>query len=133
LERGFCLQRLFSTFPNGWPGRGLLLLRLGAGIPLVGFAIVGAVNGTPDSITLAAKLIGGVAGLLLIVGLWTPIAGSAAALVELGIAFSWSSSLASDTANQVLLALLSAAVAMLGPGAWSIDARLFGRKRFDLR
>jgi hypothetical protein len=32
----------------------------------------------------------------------------------------------------VFLAVLSVSVAMLGPGAWSVDARLFGRKRFDI-
>ena len=32
----------------------------------------------------------------------------------------------------MFLAVLTAGVAMLGPGAWSIDARLFGRKRFDM-
>ena len=41
IETGCFLQRLFSTFPDGWPGFGLLLLRLGAGIALVGFAISG--------------------------------------------------------------------------------------------
>jgi putative oxidoreductase len=30
----------------------------------------------------------------------------------------------------IFLAVLCASVAMLGPGAWSIDARLFGRRRF---
>jgi putative oxidoreductase len=32
----------------------------------------------------------------------------------------------------IFLAVLAAGVAMLGPGAWSIDARLFGRKRFRM-
>ena len=32
----------------------------------------------------------------------------------------------------IFLAVLAVSVAMLGPGAWSIDARLFGRKRFDI-
>jgi uncharacterized membrane protein YphA (DoxX/SURF4 family) len=32
----------------------------------------------------------------------------------------------------VLLAILAAGVAMLGPGAWSVDARLFGRRRFEI-
>ncbi|HEX8765158.1 MAG TPA: hypothetical protein VF740_08355 [Candidatus Acidoferrum sp.] len=33
----------------------------------------------------------------------------------------------------LLLAVLGASLAMLGPGAWSVDARLFGRKRIDIR
>ena len=33
----------------------------------------------------------------------------------------------------ILLATLCAALAMLGPGAWSVDARLFGWKRIDIQ
>jgi len=70
-------------------------------------------------------LIEGVAGLLLCAGLWTPIAGSALALVALWSAFSEHG----DFLAHILLATMAAALAMLGPGAWSVDARLFGRKR----
>ena len=70
-------------------------------------------------------LIEGVAGLLLCAGLWTPIAGSALSIVALWSAFSEHG----DFWAQILLATMAAALAMLGPGAWSVDARLFGRKR----
>jgi uncharacterized membrane protein YphA (DoxX/SURF4 family) len=33
----------------------------------------------------------------------------------------------------LLLAAFAAAIAMLGPGAWSLDAAIFGRKRIDVR
>jgi len=66
----------------------------------------------------------GAAGLLLSIGLWTPIAGGALAVVAV-----WSAFTAPDLWSQILLAAVGAALAMLGPGAWSIDARLFGRKR----
>ncbi len=65
------------------------------------------------------------AGLLLCAGLWTPIAGGALSILALWSAFSE----AGDPWAQILLASVGAALAMLGPGAWSIDARLFGRKR----
>ena len=37
-----------------------------------------------------------------------------------------------DSWIHIFLAILAVSVAMLGPGAWSIDARLFGRKRFEI-
>jgi len=48
MNPGFALQRLFSTFPNSWPGFGLLLLRLGAGIALVylGISLLGNARST---------------------------------------------------------------------------------------
>lgn len=38
-----------------------------------------------------------------------------------------------DPWTHLLLAALGAGLAMLGPGAWSVDSRLFGRKRLDIR
>jgi putative oxidoreductase len=69
------------------------------------------------------------AGILLIAGLWTPLAGAFAAGVELWCAFSP----AGDPLTHVLLGTLGAAVALVGPGAWSVDARLFGWKRINIR
>jgi putative oxidoreductase len=71
-------------------------------------------------------------GILLLVGLWTPIAGAAVALIELWSAFSLHSSQPDERWIHLLLATVAAAIAMIGPGAWSIDSRLFGRKRFDI-
>ena len=68
----------------------------------------------------------------MLLGLWTPVAGVALAIDELWIAFSPPIAQLSDQWLHVLLAVLAAAVAMLGPGAWSVDARLFGRKRFEI-
>ena len=70
-------------------------------------------------------LVEGAGGLLLGVGLWTVIAGGALSVVALWSAFSGQG----DFWAEILLATIAAALAMLGPGAWSIDARLFGRKR----
>ncbi|HEV2988456.1 MAG TPA: hypothetical protein VG759_08435 [Candidatus Angelobacter sp.] len=63
-------------------------------------------------------------GILLLVGLWTPVMGTLVAILEVCIAF-----VASDFLISILLATLSATLAMIGPGAWSIDAMLFGRRR----
>jgi putative oxidoreductase len=67
------------------------------------------------------------AGIPLLVGLWTPMAGTLVAIVEVWIAFSRPAS----PFIPIMLATLGATLAMIGPGAWSIDARLFGRKHIE--
>jgi putative oxidoreductase len=68
------------------------------------------------------------AGMLLLAGLWTPLAGVLMALIELGLAVFH----ADDRWMHILVGALGIVLAMLGPGAWSIDARLFGRKRIQI-
>lgn len=76
------------------------------------------------TITSAILLVGGI---LLMGGLWTPIAGSLVALVE-----AWKIlTLPGDRWLWLLLGAVSGALAMLGPGLWSVDARLFGWKRVE--
>jgi putative oxidoreductase len=124
------LQRLFSTFADGWPGIGLLLLRLLTGLALIHFGISGLLEATQLT-TVVLHVIGAGAGLLLLVGLWTPVAGSLAAIVNVWIAFSRLLSHSGDPWIAIIQAVLGTALAMIGPGAWSIDARLFGRKHID--
>jgi putative oxidoreductase len=69
-----------------------------------------------------------VAGILLLVGLWTPVAGMMVTIVELWIVCSSAGRLGIP----IILATLGATLAMIGPGAWSIDAHLFGRKHFEI-
>jgi putative oxidoreductase len=131
IETGCLLQRLFSTFPDGWPGFGLLLLRLGAGIALVVFAISGFLA-PGEPVSIARDLVAAIAGVFLALGLWTPVMGALIAMDELWTALSAYSPRRDGLWIHILLAILTAGIAMLGPGAWSIDARLFGRKRFDI-
>jgi len=80
----------------------------------------------PMNVTIPSVLLIG-AGILLILGLWTPIVGSSIALIEI-----WKMlTLAGDKSVWLLLGTAGAALAMLGPGLWSIDARLFGWKRIE--
>lgn len=69
-----------------------------------------------------------VAAVLLLIGLWTPIAGAVTAIVELWLALT---SLG-DFWLSIMATTIAGALAMLGPGAWSVDARLFGRKRISV-
>jgi hypothetical protein len=62
--------------------------------------------------------------LFILAGLWTPVVGALVAAVELWIGLAGGG----DTWMSFLLATFSGTLAMIGPGAWSIDARLFGRK-----
>ena len=125
------VQRLFSGFADGWPGAGLLLLRLLTGAALIDFGISGIREGPPP-LAVALQTIGIAAAILLLVGLFTPLAGVLAAAAKVWIAVSRFSSHSSDPWVTIAQAILAAALAMIGPGAWSIDARRFGRKHIDL-
>jgi len=98
-------------------------------IPLLHRVAIGVLGGPHSGLT-APKLIAGGAGILLLVGLYTPIAGALVATSELWMIFFYQ---APNVRAAILLAVLGIALAMLGPGAWSVDARLFGRKRIDFR
>jgi len=103
-------------------------MRLVAGIALITRGFTGMLGGAP--IPLAALEVLAIAsGITLLVGLWTPIAGGAVAVLALWRAFSHPS----HAFACLLLATIGIALALLGPGAWSVDARLFGWKRIDVR
>jgi len=128
LRARAALQRLFSMFPNGLPGAGLLLLRLVCG-GLVIAAAIATFAEKPQTLSLILQSLACAAALLLLAGLWTPVAGTAIAILEL-----WSTvSRTNGIENAVLLATLGVALAVLGPGSYSLDAKLFGRKRIQIR
>ena len=122
------LQRLFSTFPNGWPGGGLLLQRVGTTTVL----FCSAFRHTSEAsqfVLILLHVIGAGAGMLLLLGLWTPVSGTLIAVFEVWIAIFNGGA---GREISIMLATSGASLAMIGPGAWSIDARLFGRKRFEI-
>jgi putative oxidoreductase len=109
-----------------------LLLRVCLGIALTYFGIAGLSGKPSESIILAQDLIASVGGIFLLAGLWTPVMGIAVALHEVWMGLSLYAPRREDAWIHIFLGVLSVSLAMLGPGAWSIDARLFGRKRFDI-
>ena len=126
MHEGGFLQRLFSTFANGWPGRGLLLQR----IITAGVLFYSLIAHLGQPIPLAStilRMMGAGAGILLLAGLWTPVIGTLVAVLETSIAFFF----AGNPVIHIMSATFGATLALIGPGAWSLDARLFGRKRIE--
>ena len=119
------LRRLYSTFAGGWPGIGLLVLRLVVGSVLL--ARAGLMRWTDPSHLILTAVPLAILGLLLVAGLWTPLVGAFVALIQI------SQFLRVDEHALVglLAGTIAAALAMLGPGHWSVDARLFGWKRIE--
>jgi putative oxidoreductase len=107
---------------------GLLLMRLVGGMALIQQGIIG-LRGEPKLGEIMLHVFATVAGTLLVAGLWTPFAGALAAVIELWRTFAQPG----DPLVHILLVTLGAALALIGPGAWSVDARLFGWKRIDIR
>jgi putative oxidoreductase len=124
------MQRLFSTFADGWPGAGLLLLRLVAGATLIHSGIVCSSQGSP-LVTGALQIFGVLSGLILMIGFFTPVVGALAAIEQVWIGASQISTHLGDPRSAIAQASLAASLAMIGPGAWSIDARRFGRRRIN--
>ena len=121
------MRRLFSTFADGLPSLGLLLLRVVAGAALI--LRVAELHNRASVPTTAPHVIAALLGLLLLFGSWTSVVGVLVAIIESVIAFSHNN----DPWVSVLLASLGVALALLGPGTWSVDARRSGWKRIEIR
>ena len=120
------MRRLFSTFADGLPGAGLLILRLFLGGALICAAVGAVLHG---SMTAAvANVLAAIAGMFLLIGLWTPVVGAMVAATELGMLFV----LPHDLRLHFLQAVFALGLAMIGPGVWSLDARLYGWRRVEI-
>jgi hypothetical protein len=98
---------------------------------VIGSALVVRASSTlwsnpPTNATITSAFLVG-CGILLIPGLWTPIVGTLVALIEI-----WQILMPTgDRWVPLLLGTIGGALAMLGPGLWSVDARLFGWRRVE--
>jgi len=81
------------------------------------------------SVTAAiANMLAAIAGILLLIGLWTPVVGAIVAATELWIIFL----LPQDLRLHILQAVFGVGLALIGPGVWSVDARLYGWRRVEI-
>ncbi|MBH1576303.1 hypothetical protein I5U66_10710 [Stenotrophomonas maltophilia] len=105
------MQRLFVMFPDRGPGIGLLWLRL----------CLAAALCAPGTHAGWGAVLCGLAAAMLVLGVLTPLATLMAAATKFAQQAPWP------------LVALPAALLMLGPGAYSVDARLFGRRLLGRR
>jgi len=102
-------------------------LRCVAGALLIHDGVVALLD-VPERGAILFQVMAVGAGLLLVAGLWTPLAGLLVVIAELAAIFYGTTHLRSA----ILLGTVGVVLAMLGPGVRSIDAMLFGRKRIDI-
>ena len=115
------MLRLFSIFPTGAPGIALLILR---------FSLAGAVLDSCFDVLkfsvfpwMCLALAAG--GALLCLGFLTPIVSVVACALETTVLLL----AGQEDGRFIALSSLNAiAIALLGPGAYSVDAKLFGRR-----
>jgi putative oxidoreductase len=102
---------------------GLLVLRLAAGFSLVG--VEGLASGLGELASLVLRYAALVVAVPLLLGFGTPLVAIGQAVIQVGIMVLGRR----YESSAVVATAVGVALAMLGPGAWSLDARVFGRKR----
>jgi uncharacterized membrane protein YphA (DoxX/SURF4 family) len=119
---------LFSTFPGGYPGFGLLILRAALGITALfrGVLYLSETNGSPF-LSQFTGLLAIAIGAFLLVGFMTTII-SLIAFVGGIVILSIASNSGAPVLSEIYAIVFAAAIVFLGPGAFSLDARFFGRR-----
>ncbi len=128
------MQRFFAAFPGERPGVGLLLLRATVGVAAIVQAGVHFVERDGQMLwtTWAFGLPAVVSGALLLIGFLTPVVAILGGLASAALAMSRfpasnATSFDCRLATLVMVAV-AGAIVFLGPGAFSVDSHLFGRR-----
>ena len=108
------------------------MLRLCLGVTLICLSAIGLWGKPLEALTLLRDGLAAAGAVFLIAGLWTPVMATVVALDQIWMALSIYPLHDQMFWIHLCLTVVALSVAMLGPGAWSIDARLFGRRRFDI-
>lgn len=127
----------FSRYVGGLPGIGFLLLRATVGVLAIlqGYAFQpGHASGQLWPWIFAAILF--LAGTAILLGIFTVLSSVTLGLIEAGVVFSLLPSPALTSphaqASPFFTIVLAFAVILIGPGAFSIDARLFGLREVKI-
>jgi uncharacterized membrane protein YphA (DoxX/SURF4 family) len=129
------MQTFFSAYPGGKPAVGLLLLRFVVGIVLIAGSAIVIDESNPAFLTGTLAFIGILTGISLVLGFLTPLASILAALCSCTMFLQWLPITSLDSqirTGAALLALVALSLAFLGPGAFSIDSRLFGPREITI-
>ena len=113
------MQRLLGTFPNRGAGLALLILRVA-----VAAALITSPRLCPGPETEVLSALTRLAAVLIVVGWYTPFAAASAAVLSLSALW-----VCHQPGVNVLMIAILIAIGLLGAGAYSVDARLYGRRR----
>ena len=118
------MQRLLGTFPNRSAGVALLILRLA-----VAAALISGARLCPGPETEVLLALSRIAAVLIVVGWYTPLAAGSAVVVSLFTFWVCREPRPDALGVNALMIAILIAIGLLGAGAYSVDARLYGRRR----
>jgi hypothetical protein len=115
------VQKLFSMFPDGTAGWGLLLLRGCAAGMLFRNSVLDATISIPTWEIAAVCILAGAFCL----GVYTPLSCCGSGLLQVFVLLSTHQQ---NSLHFLFTFCVTSVLFLLGPGAFSVDSRLFGRR-----